>query len=90
MPSPRHVGQQHLRRDKDLSAGLRLHRRNRIVGFEDQHRRGIEMARNRLQVAISLLDRPVLILPNQPTVGGRKRVINGPGGRGGAKGAEKG
>ena len=40
--------------------------------------------------AISLLDRPVLILPNQPTVGGRKRVINGPGGRGGAKGAEKG
>ncbi len=54
MPSPRHVGQQHLRRDKDLSAGLRLHRRNRIVGFEDQHRRGIEMARNRLQVAISL------------------------------------
>ena len=82
MPS-RHVGQQHLRRDKDLSAGLRLHRRNRIVGFEDQHRRGIEMARNRLQVAISL-DRPVLILTNQPTVGGRKRVINGPG-RGGAR-----
>ncbi len=36
------------------------------------------MARNRLQVAISSLDRPVLILPNQPTVGGRKRVINGP------------
>lgn len=45
------------------------------------------MARNRLQVAISLLDRPVLILTNQPTVGGRKRVIK-PGGRGGAKGAE--
>ena len=51
---------------------------------------GFEMARNRLQVAISLLDRPVLILTNQPTVGGRKRIINGPGGRGGAKGAEKG
>ena len=89
MPS-RYVGEQHLGGDQDLSTWLRLHRRDGIVGFEDQHRRGIEMARNRLQVAISLLDRPVLILTNQPTVGGRKRVINGPGGRGDAKGAEKG
>jgi hypothetical protein len=32
-----------------LGPGLRLHRRNGIIGFEDQHRRGIEMAGNRLQ-----------------------------------------
>lgn len=41
------------------------------------------MAGDRLQVAVSLLYGPVLVLANQPAVGGRKRVVDGPGGRGG-------